>query len=473
MQSAEEGRCAVMLSRIVILETTTRSMARLRDALVAAVGTPDGLELVHDWGALMGSLHQEPATDLVIVPFPEGDGVMSGLDVLRALRAHDAEVPVVAVAEQGDVKAAGDVVAAGATDLLVCGDRLHERVSTVLDKIRRLGALVQQNRLLQEQNRRLRQVEAERYHLVGDSPEMRDVRQRIARVAAIPRPVLIVGERGTGKELVARAIHAASGRGDRPFVALNCAAFPETLLESELFGHERGAFTGADRLAHGRFEQAHGGTLFLDEISHMPLAFQQKILRVVEYGSFTRVGGTLEIRTSARVLAATNADLTEAIRTGTFLADLYDRLVFEIVDVPPLRRRQGDIAVLARHFLRDFLREVPALGEKSFADDAMALLERYSFPGNVRELKTIVERAAYRDTTQEINVEDLALPAAGTAEGGFEERVEAFERRLLQEALDASRGNQAEAARRLGLAYHQFRYHAQKLLPSGPGRANA
>ena len=462
-----------MLSRILMLETQARCMAGLRDALVAAVDTPDGLEVAHDCGTLMGSLREQPAPDLVVVPCPEGDGVMSGLDVLRTVRAHDAEVPLVAVAEHGDVGAAGDVVAAGATDLLVCGDRLDQRVSTVLDKIRRVGALVRQNRLLQEQNRRLRQVEDERYHLVGDSPEMRDVRQRIARVAAIPRPVLIVGERGTGKELVARAIHAASGRGDRPFVALNCAAFPETLLESELFGHERGAFTGADRLVHGKFEQANGGTLFLDEISHMPLAFQQKILRVVEYGSFTRVGGTREIRTSARVLAATNADLAEAMRTGSFLADLYDRLAFEIVDVPPLRRRQGDIAVLARHFLRDFLREVPALGEKGFAADAMALLERYSFPGNVRELKTIVERAAYRDTTQEINVEDLALPASmGTAEGTFEERVEAFERRLIQEALSAAKGNQAEAARRLRLAYHQFRYYSQKLLRPGPGGSN-
>ena len=192
--------------------------------------------------------------------------------------------------------AATKVVMAGATDLLVCGDRLHERVATLVDKIRRIAALVRQNRALHEQNARLREIERE--PVPAGRRFARDARrsaQRVARVAAIPRPVLIVGERGTGKELVARAIHAASGRADRPFVALNCAAFPETLLESELFGHERGAFTGADRLTRGRFEQANGGTLFLDEISHMPLAFQQKILRVVEYGSFTRVGGTHDI----------------------------------------------------------------------------------------------------------------------------------------------------------------------------------
>jgi DNA-binding NtrC family response regulator len=270
--------------------------------------------------------------------------------------------------------------------------------------------------------------------------------------------------------LVARAIHAAAGRVERPFVAVNCAACPEALLESELFGHERGAFTGADRLVHGRFEQANGGTLFLDEISRMPAAFQQKILRVVEYGTFTRIGGTHELRSDARVLAASNADLQEAIRQGAFLPDLDDRLAFEVVRVPPLRERDGDVRVLARHFLAEFLKEVPALGEKTWDAEALAALERYAFPGNVREFKTIVERAAYRDTTREINLDDLALPEAAASRGGtFRGRVEAFERQLIHEALGASGGNQADAARRLGLAYHRFRYYAQKYREGPPG----
>jgi DNA-binding NtrC family response regulator len=264
----------------------------------------------------------------------------------------------------------------------------------------------------------------------------------------------------------ARAIHAAAARGGRPFVAINCAAVPEPLLESELFGHERGAFTGADRLVPGRFEQAAGGTLFLDEIAHMPIGFQQKILRVVEYGTFMRVGGHRELRSTARILAATNADLRDAIAGGRFLADLYDRLAFEVVRVPPLRERTGDIAVLSRHFLREFLREVPALGKKTFAADALALLEQYPFPGNVRELRTIIERAAYRDTTHEINIEDLTLPPlVGAAEAGFDRRVEAFQRQLIPAARGATGGTRAAAARRLGLAYHQFRYYARKLLP--------
>jgi DNA-binding NtrC family response regulator len=454
-----------MHAHVLMFEPPGESLADLRTVVETILGESGEVETVADASALLQRVRRDASLDLVVVPYAEGGQADAGAaGVVRNLRACDAELPVVAVACRGDVRLAAEAVAAGATDFLVRGDRLEERVRTLLGKLRGIVSLLRRNRALSEQNRQLRGGGAERFRLVGESPQIREVRERVARVAVIPRPVLILGERGTGKELVARAIHASSGRAGGPFVAVNCAAFPETLLESELFGHERGAFTGADRLVPGKFEQASGGTLFLDEISHMPTAFQQKILRAVEYGSFARVGGTREVRVDARVVAASNADLEQGIREGWFLADLYDRLAFELVRVPPLRERHGDVPILAMHFLREFLREVPALGEKGFAADAMAALERYPFPGNVRELKTIIERAAYRDTTQEINIEDLTLPPrpADGAEGTFEQRVAAYERRLVEDALEAARGNQAEAARQLGLAYHRFRYYLQK-----------
>jgi DNA-binding NtrC family response regulator len=409
--------------------------------------------------------------DLLFVDVESRAGHQRPLRSLRRLRLLAPQVPIVAVVPQGSVGIAAEAIAAGASDILVASEQLEERVETLLGKVRHVLELVAQNRLLGERNSELQEAQRRRLRILGESPQIRAVLSVVERVARIPRPVLIVGERGTGKELVARAIHDAAGHGvadpgARPFVAVNCAAFADTLLESELFGHERGAFTGADRMTRGKFEQAAGGTLFLDEIANMSPQFQRKILRVVEYGRFMRVGGREEITVQARIVAATNAELETRIQAGEFLADLYDRLTFEIVRVPPLRERTGDIALLAQHFLTQFMAEIPSLGGKRLASSAIAALERYPFPGNVRELKNIVERAAYRDTTNEITPEDIGLlPSVLTPDAthlGFHDQIRALEATLLAGALDAAGGNHAAAARRLSLTYDQFRHYARK-----------
>jgi DNA-binding NtrC family response regulator len=375
-------------------------------------------------------------------------------------------MPIVVVADHGDVSIASRAVQNGASDFLVRTGDLTNRVATLLQKIRPHLNLLNHNRMLREQNMILQAATSDRYRIIGESSQMLEVIEKIQRVASIPRPVLIVGERGTGKELIARAIHAASGDGDRPMVVINCAAFTDSLLETELFGHERGAFTGADTQVYGKFEVAGNGTLFLDEIGNMSLSFQRKILRVVEYGTFTRVGGSSEIQVNTRIVAATNSDLKQLIREGNFLPDLYDRLSFEVIDVPPLRLREGDIPILARHFLNEFMKEIPSLSGKHLSRAALNVLSKYKFPGNIRELKNIIERSAYRDTTNEITPEDLGMGGSESQmkDDGrtFYEKMEIYQKRLIADALANAGGNQARAARASGLSYHQFRYFLKK-----------
>jgi DNA-binding NtrC family response regulator len=415
---------------------------------------------VHDQAALLADLADEPP-DLVVLDFALGDGVHGGSEILAAVRAVDGDVPVVVVAQEGGIDIASRVIAAGATDFLVRSHRLEERVATQLRKISGWVRLIDRNRALVRENRVLRAA-----GMVGDSPEIRAVMQQVRRVAKVPRPVLVLGERGVGKELVARAIHEASER-EGPLVIVNCAAVPKNLLEAELFGHERGAFTGAERRTEGKFEAARGGTLFLDEIGHMELGFQTKILRAVEYGTFLRVGGAKEVRSDARIVAATNADLRAMMVAGTFLPDLHDRLAFEEIRVPPLRDRRDDIEVLAEYFMQRFMREVPSFRGKRLSQEARDALRRHPFPGNVRELKNMIERAVYREVGEEVTPEDLGLdarPASSPSRGTFKERVARFERGMIEGALEEAGGNQAEAARRLGLTYDQLRHYRRKHL---------
>jgi psp operon transcriptional activator len=309
---------------------------------------------------------------------------------------------------------------------------------------------------------------------LGASEEFLDFQERLSRVARIDRPVLLIGERGTGKELAASKLHYLSLRWQGPLVALNCAALTPTLIESELFGHEAGAFTGARGRRKGRFEAAHGGTLFLDEVGNIPLEVQEKILRVVEYGSFEQVGSSESVRVDVRIIGATNADLPALVEHGKFKRDLLDRLSFEALYLPPLRERASDIALLARHFASRMAFEMGREGVVEFSDEAIAALETYHWPGNVRELKNVVERAVYRADSlliSNIEINPFRHPLAGqtarsaprsgqkrTSDGeSFHKAVAALELELLQNALQETKFNQRKAARILQLTYHQFR----------------
>jgi psp operon transcriptional activator len=317
--------------------------------------------------------------------------------------------------------------------------------------------------------------------VIGQSETFLDFMEKLSRVAKVDRPVLFMGERGTGKELAVSKLHYLSLRWQGPLVALNCAALAPTLMESELFGHEEGAFTGATRHRKGRFESASGGTLFLDEIGNIPVEVQEKILRVVEYRTFEQVGSSKSIHTDVRIIGATNADLLTMTAEGRFKRDLLDRLSFEVLFLPALRERMGDILLLANHFAARMAFELGRQEIPEFSDEAVTALERYPWPGNVRELKNVVERAVYRSDSARItditfdpfrpsygevltkdpeaNGDPGALTKTHPApvEKPFSEAVLELEIQLLKRALKKAQYNQRRAAQILGLTYHQFR----------------
>ncbi len=304
---------------------------------------------------------------------------------------------------------------------------------------------------------------------IGQSEVFLQFQERLSRVARVNRPVLLLGERGTGKELAAHRLHFLSGRWEGPFVALNCAALAPTLIESELFGHEKGAFTGAVERRRGRFELAHGGTLFLDELGCVPMEAQEKVLRAVEYGSFERVGGQRSVQVDARLIGASNRNLHQLAQAGGFKEDLLDRLSFEVLFLPPLRARKEDIPLLAAHFAARMAHELGRPGVSEFSDAAMQALVDYAWPGNIRELKNVVERAVYRadgPLIETIDVDPFRSPYLSTPEtpappqtspASLKAAVRSLEQTMLERALEESGDRQQEAARRLGLSYHQFR----------------
>ncbi|WP_407732686.1 phage shock protein operon transcriptional activator [Pseudocitrobacter faecalis] len=310
-------------------------------------------------------------------------------------------------------------------------------------------------------------------NLLGEANRFLEVLEQVSRLAPLDKPVLIIGERGTGKELIANRLHYLSSCWQGPFISLNCAALNENLLDSELFGHEAGAFTGAQKRHPGRFERADGGTLFLDELATAPMLVQEKLLRVIEYGELERVGGSQPLQVNVRLVCATNADLPQMVEDGTFRADLLDRLAFDVVQLPPLRERQSDIMLMANHFAIQMCRELGMPLFPGFTEHARETLMGYRWPGNIRELKNVVERSVYRHGSSDIPLDDIIIdpfqrqsePKAAEKSSPNEPKLPMDlrqfqldqEKDLLQKSLQQTRFNQKQAAELLGLTYHQLR----------------
>ena len=309
--------------------------------------------------------------------------------------------------------------------------------------------------------------------LLGEANRFIEVLEQVSRLAPLNKPVLIIGERGTGKELIANRLHYLSSCWQGPFISLNCAALNENLLDSELFGHEAGAFTGAQKRHPGRFERADGGTLFLDELATAPMLVQEKLLRLIEYGELERVGGSQPLQVNVRLVCATNADLPQLVEEGAFRADLLDRLAFDVVLLPPLRERQSDIMLMAEHFAIQMCRELKLPLFPGFTDRARDTLLHYRWPGNIRELKNVVERSVYRHGSIDEPLDDIIIdpfrrqpaiadePATETTAPALPLNLRQFqleqEKDLLQQSLQQARFNQKNAAELLGLTYHQLR----------------
>ncbi len=405
-------------------------------------------------------------TDLRMVP-------VDGIEVVRRLREADPEATVVVVSAHGTIAVAVEAMREGAIDFIekpfspeVLRARVEKAVEIARERRGARNARARAEALEQDLGR-----EHDPHGLVGSSEPMRRVLEQIRKVAVTDATVLVLGESGTGKELVARALHEASPRREKPFVSVSCAAIPEGLLESELFGHEKGAFTGAIRRKLGRFELAHEGTLFLDEVGEIPAATQVKLLRVLQERCFERVGGEETVEVDVRVISATNRDLAAAAREGRFREDLYYRLDVVAISLPPLRERPGDVEELANHFLA---RLAPRLGRavKGFTPEAIECLRRHRWPGNVRELENVLEQALVFTDGERIRPGDLPealrrAPAAGAlpvpaGDRSLTEILEDLERQLILAAYERAKGVKAETARLLGIKASALYYKLEK-----------
>ncbi len=426
------------MNRILVVE----DKASLRQMLHATLeGAGYEVETASEGKAALRTLKEKRyllvITDLRL---PGADG----MQVLRQARESDPDVPVIVMTGYGSVELAVEAMKEGAFDFLtkpVDMDHLLLLIGRVVDQ-----------RRLQFENLLFREIFAETMgfpRIIGADTGLREILAKTRKVAPTAATVLITGESGTGKELIARAIHHLSGRQERPFVAINCAAIPATLLESELFGHEKGAFTGAVALKKGKFELADGGTLFLDEIGEIPPELQPKILRVLQEKTFERVGGTKTIGADVRILAATNRELTARIREGAFRQDLYFRLNVFPVHMPPLRARRGDIPLLAEEFVRRFSREVRQRMEMTLTADALERLAAHDWPGNIRELENCIERAVILANGSEIPASLLSI-GQSPSPGGRPADLEAFRQLVdLEGTLSEAAGRAAALAEKI------------------------
>ncbi|MDR1126286.1 MAG: sigma-54 dependent transcriptional regulator [Deltaproteobacteria bacterium] len=429
------------------------------------------LTLLGEWGYLTRgaadgesavALCRERSFDLVLMDVRMA--ALSGIEALKEIRAYNPAIPVIIMTAYSNVENAVEALKSGAYDYLTKPldfDDLRLTLERAADHAR-----------LRDENHNLRQALAQGAdaagQIVGQSPALRQLMEMVRAIAPSEATVLVNGESGTGKELVARLIHSGSGRAKGPYVAVNCAALSETLLESELFGHEKGAFTGAEKRREGRFMAADRGTIFLDEIGEMPPAMQAKLLRALQEREIQRVGGDRAIKVDVRILAATNRDLEAEVEAGRFRQDLYYRLNVVSLTVPSLRERREDIPLLAAHFLRKFAQK-NGKAVKGFTPGAMDRLLKYAWPGNVRELENAVERAVVLLMGEYVSEKELPpslgagnAPAAGApaaAAGPYNRlgadfshmTLEEIERAVVRETLENAGGNKSEAARRLGI----------------------
>ncbi|MCG6534525.1 MAG: sigma-54 dependent transcriptional regulator [Syntrophales bacterium LBB04] len=389
---------------------------------------------------------------------------MDGMEVLKSIKRINPEIDIVIATAYGTIETAVDAMKAGAIDYITKPIELDELILLV-ERVAERRTLIRENEMLRQE---LKEKGVTTDQIIYRSPKMREIINMAGRIAGSRATVLIQGESGTGKELLARLIHHLSPRSNHPIIAVNSGALPETLLESELFGHERGAFTGAATRRIGRFEEAEGGTLFLDEIGEISAPVQIKLLRFLQEREFQRLGGNQIIHSDVRIISATNRDIETKVKEGSFREDLFYRLNVVVMNIPPLRSRKEDIPVLTEHFLKQFA-EDNSKKISGITSEAQDILLKYDYPGNVRELENIIERAVVIARDPFISLEDLPFPSIQEqvpsdlkTEGMLKQSIEDLERKMIIEAMENAADHQTKAAEALGISERMLRYKLKK-----------